>query len=777
MRYMSLKEKKKGKYSYRSVVAICVLCLAAALDITFSVYAFFSYRSEMRENASTEAVTDAAQAVSLVDERLDNLLNYYLNEVTSTEIQNVLENQIDYSDYDYYHEAMEALKSPNLFADYINGYTFVNFRTGWVLCSKGMYPLDEVLNPDLLDELFTYRNDSVDKNYWFYDGESETLETTDKAWYATVETSGLNLVLKLPNATSDVYAMLLINVDMTEWQTWLSQWTGEAETMVVLDGDGNLIYAADERAALCVYDLQLIQNDTQAGEARSVTVGNTTYMVSRTVSTVLNWEYYVLVDVNAGTTGGENYLILLGLSLIFLTICGLVVTSSLIYRPVGKLVENISGGDSIAEKNELDFVASSFTGLKNDKEALETVVQQQSGRVKELFGFRLMRGEITSDDEWEESLKSMGLEEWKCFATAVIVLDLRTEQETDKLTDNNEDVICLKMVEDMPPELAAMSWILPVYNACAIFCVFTGEDEGEVLIKVNDFYHDMRMYALETFGFSILMGVSATHTLYRHSYVAYRESIHALAFGERGGGNETTAEDEQEAGYYFYLPEVAGKGKMSTAPFEKDIRAAIRGLDKDQCYRVTDDFTHYLAENVLSQDETILSIMQYANVILSEAVETRVNIGEIYPEGLRKVYSELIEAPESNRVRRYIKWKVIDPVITARLKLMEDDSYNMMEKIEGMIREQNGNITITECADALGVSPTYIWKILKMEDGKSFSDYVEEYKLDEAKRLLSQTNLTVAEIATRLGYNNAQNFIRFFSKMTGVTPGKFRKLY
>ncbi|MCD8379994.1 MAG: helix-turn-helix transcriptional regulator [Lachnospiraceae bacterium] len=52
-----------------------------------------------------------------------------------------------------------------------------------------------------------------------------------------------------------------------------------------------------------------------------------------------------------------------------------------------------------------------------------------------------------------------------------------------------------------------------------------------------------------------------------------------------------------------------------------------------------------------------------------------------------------------------------------------------------------------------------------------------EYKLDEAKRLLSQTNLTVAEIAARLGYNNAQNFIRFFSKMTGVTPGKFRKLY
>ncbi len=759
------------------VVALCVLCLAAALDITFSVYAFFSYRSEMRENASTEAVTDAAQAVSLVDERLDNLMNYYLNEVTSTEIQYVLENQISSSDYSHYHAAMEALRSPNLFADYLGGFTFVNFRTGWVLCGKGMYTLEDVLNPELLYELFEYQNDQVGKNYWFYDGESEPLEMTDKAWYETVETSGLNLVLKLPSATSNIYAMLLINVDMEEWQTWLSQWVNEEETLVVLDSDGSLIYAADERAAACVYDLQLAQADTLDGTSQSITVGNTTYMISKMTSAVLNWEYYVLVDVSAGTTGGENYLILLGLSLIFLTICGLIVTSSLIYRPVGKLVENISGGDSITEQNELDFVASSFTDLKNDKEALETVVQQQSGRVKELFGFHLMRGEITSDDEWEENLKSMGLEEWKCFATAVIVLDLRTEKETEKLTDNNEDVICLKMVEEMPPKLSEMSWIPPVYNACAIFCVFAGEDEGEVLIKVNDFYHDMRTYALETFGFSILMGVSATHTLYRHSYVAYRESIHALAFGERGSTNGTGADDEEETGCYFYLPEVAGKGKMSTAPYEKEIRTAIRALDKEQCYRVTDEFTHYLGENVMSQDETILSIMQYASVILSEAVDTHVSISEIYPEGLRRVYSELIEAPETNRVRRYIKWKIIDPVLAARLQLMEDNSYVMMEKIEGMIREQNGNITITECADALGVSPTYIWKILKMEDGRSFSDYVEEYKLDEAKRLLSQTNLTVAEIAARLGYNNAQNFIRFFSKMTGVTPGKFRKLY
>ena len=75
-----------------------------------------------------------------------------------------------------------------------------------------------------------------------------------------------------------------------------------------------------------------------------------------------------------------------------------------------------------------------------------------------------------------------------------------------------------------------------------------------------------------------------------------------------------------------------------------------------------------------------------------------------------------------------------------------------------------------------GVKSVDIWKILKMERGKTFTEYAEKYKIEEAKKLLSETDLSVQEIALRLDYANAQNFIRFFSKATGITPGKFRKM-
>jgi len=61
------------------------------------------------------------------------------------------------------------------------------------------------------------------------------------------------------------------------------------------------------------------------------------------------------------------------------------------------------------------------------------------------------------------------------------------------------------------------------------------------------------------------------------------------------------------------------------------------------------------------------------------------------------------------------------------------------------------------------------------EKDMSFTDYVEEYKINLAKNLLEETDMTVTQIAAKLNYTNAQNFIRFFSKKVGTTPGKYRQ--
>lgn len=51
------------------------------------------------------------------------------------------------------------------------------------------------------------------------------------------------------------------------------------------------------------------------------------------------------------------------------------------------------------------------------------------------------------------------------------------------------------------------------------------------------------------------------------------------------------------------------------------------------------------------------------------------------------------------------------------------------------------------------------------------------YRLQMAQSLLKDTDLAIKEIAERLQYRNSQNFIRFFKKKLGMTPGDYRKEY
>jgi len=51
------------------------------------------------------------------------------------------------------------------------------------------------------------------------------------------------------------------------------------------------------------------------------------------------------------------------------------------------------------------------------------------------------------------------------------------------------------------------------------------------------------------------------------------------------------------------------------------------------------------------------------------------------------------------------------------------------------------------------------------------------FRLQKAKSLLQETNIPIKEIAEKLQYRNSQNFIRFFKKKVGMTPGDYRKQY
>lgn len=90
----------------------------------------------------------------------------------------------------------------------------------------------------------------------------------------------------------------------------------------------------------------------------------------------------------------------------------------------------------------------------------------------------------------------------------------------------------------------------------------------------------------------------------------------------------------------------------------------------------------------------------------------------------------------------------------------------------------NSNLKLTDLAKLLSISPHHLSQILNERLQQKFSDFVNGYRIDEAKeRLLDATDpdITVLEIAYDVGFNNKASFNTAFKKHTGQTPTQFKK--
>jgi len=78
-------------------------------------------------------------------------------------------------------------------------------------------------------------------------------------------------------------------------------------------------------------------------------------------------------------------------------------------------------------------------------------------------------------------------------------------------------------------------------------------------------------------------------------------------------------------------------------------------------------------------------------------------------------------------------------------------------------------------AGLLFIHPVHLTNTIKLTTGKSPCEIMEERLLEEAQKMLSQTEMSVADISYRLAYGEPTNFIKFYKLMTGITPLRYRK--
>jgi AraC family transcriptional regulator len=87
----------------------------------------------------------------------------------------------------------------------------------------------------------------------------------------------------------------------------------------------------------------------------------------------------------------------------------------------------------------------------------------------------------------------------------------------------------------------------------------------------------------------------------------------------------------------------------------------------------------------------------------------------------------------------------------------------------------HGRIRLSDIARECGLSVSHFARSFKVSFGTSTHQWLTEHRIDLAKQLLRQTNMSLIEIAIQSGFNDQAAFTRIFHQLVGVSPGRWRR--
>lgn len=160
-------------------------------------------------------------------------------------------------------------------------------------------------------------------------------------------------------------------------------------------------------------------------------------------------------------------------------------------------------------------------------------------------------------------------------------------------------------------------------------------------------------------------------------------------------------------------------------------------------------------------------------------------LGKYHHQVLEKAWQLVRESSEERDEFQLMQKAVLMEMLVYILRGLNEDHINVVPYLSKSQRRQQQivnytvyylenhykeEITLEKLAQDQFLSPTYLSKIFKEATGVSPINYLIEIRLKRAKDMLKNDNLTIKEVASAVGYQDAYHFSKSFKKLYGVSP-------
>ena len=210
-------------------------------------------------------------------------------------------------------------------------------------------------------------------------------------------------------------------------------------------------------------------------------------------------------------------------------------------------------------------------------------------------------------------------------------------------------------------------------------------------------------------------------------------------------------------------------------------------------YKIENEFLNYVSEgnfssaciafkNLILDAEANYKLDSYfynssgffmLNAMLKKSVESS-GVHPIYLDSVFRRYNLIISS--NKNLNKNMALKMIKDYCNLVTKYSSNYINPLLRKIIAYINYNYSNeLTVSGISDHFGITSNYLYCLFKKEMGVSAIEFINKTRINEASKLMRETDMQIQSIAENVGLNDTSYFARLFKRYMGITPSRYKK--
>lgn len=636
---------------------------------------------------------------------------------------------------------------------------------------------------------------ATNRDYLFFESSSEAIGKDFNSWYGDLWSKSYDGIfnmffLDLPSEGvsgtkgSLVYmqtlpfgapykpqGILMVVINQEELRKLLEGITKSGGWAFIANDKGDIVASLNNSEA----EIDFTKYYQTLNNHKEMNLSEDEYIVSYTKSTYNGWSFVLANPTNIVMKKANNInrmFLQLMFAMIVIGLFSSYLMATRNSRPLSRLLEDVKKNlnmDAHNKRNVFEFIEGSVSELLQNNYELKNQIQQKMPILQSGFIDRLLRGSFISAKELNTAMMNIGLD---ISDRRYLVILLRVDFYDNQYTDINysEMNMAKTIVSGVISNILESGALIHEVSEDIIAVLLTFDKEAERYVisdEVNKVALKAKTLLKANNNIEVSFAAGQIYCLLTDIYKSFDEAVETLNYSSDEFCDTVRwyCKPLNVNNHYYYPIEVENKIiNLAKTGENSELQIILENIFEENFIRrkIHGNVIILLMWEIKGTINKLLSQIKDEEQLLStfvceklEVMDRTSNSQEIW-DCIKGIYSFICSS--TNRQKN----KSINLVVQGVMEFLKK-SYTDQQVDRAMV------------ASKFNISEAYLSRIFKEEVGECFSQYLENIRIQKAKELIAEKNISINEISARVGYTSPHAFRRAYKRVIGSLPSKDRE--